>query len=101
MRISDWSSDVCSSDRHIPQKIPCQRRTQRPRGTTPLTPSHYEIASSGKHAHSSSRFRIFSRILIWLVGRGRGDLEVTEQEGRRPEVRRVGKECVSQCRSRL
>src|SRR3546814_11906469 len=77
MRISDWSSDVCSSDlRH-------QRRTE---GTLQDTVEHERFQRS-RHAAQHRR----------------------EREPRRPdqhhgaarsEERRVGKECVSTCRSR-
>src|SRR3546814_7534764 len=63
MRISDWSSDVCSSDlgRHA---------------------DHHPVL----HVHAGSR-----------AGAG-GDLAIPDPG--RSEERRVGKECVSTCRSR-
>src|SRR3546814_3777679 len=67
MRISDWSSDVCSSDLHAGH-----------RGRN--VPSLQEGADGGVGA---------------AEGRGHG------AHGRsRSEERRVGKECVSTCRSR-
>src|SRR3546814_19904257 len=85
MRISDWSSDVCSSDqlRANGRKGPetCPHRTRiRPRDPR----GHYDDPPDG--ARSAARRD------------GRGDAE-----GRphlRSEERRVGKECVSTCRSR-
>src|SRR3546814_9139653 len=73
MRISDWSSDVCSSD---------------------LTdvPVHIEI---GDHAK-------FDELTFDEVS-GQGDaLRLVElaRDRKRSEERRVGKECVSTCRSR-
>src|SRR3546814_4376419 len=84
MRISDWSSDVCSSDL-IHQVSPrqlilqvCSRQTaQNPRvlgagcGTLSPVVVHFNSATPSKHS-----------------------LNV------RSEERRVGKECVSTCRSR-
>src|SRR3546814_18912872 len=90
MRISDWSSDVCSSDLHLhlarvraqqSQEHPDRRRLARAVG-----------AEEAVHL-------------------ARGDLEVEAVEGPgrtegldqtacRSEERRVGKECVSTCRAR-
>src|SRR3546814_9564794 len=61
MRISDWSSDVCSSDL-LPLKA---RRPIPPKSSSPVP--------SGRAARASRK---------------------------RSEERRVGKECVSTCRSR-
>src|SRR3546814_6715191 len=66
MRISDWSSDVCSSDLY--------------------------------HVHSTARERASDRCTADRAqGRGRG---CGRRHGNRSEERRVGKECVSTCRSR-
>src|SRR3546814_2906493 len=62
MRISDWSSDVCSSDLTVGQRLVL------PSGAN--TPANVPILSSGGGAPPRS------------------------------EERRVGKECVSTCRSR-
>src|SRR3546814_7108490 len=69
MRISDWSSDVCSSDlsRHRPSVLRGQPE-----------------ADGSPHPASGERHR---------VGRGAA-------VAHRSEERRVGKECVSTCRSR-
>src|SRR3546814_7488393 len=79
MRISDWSSDVCSSDL-------CARA--RPTAST--------IAGDAFMPHSA---------LIWPISKrnqetnGRyGRFYLHDQD--RSEERRVGKECVSTCRSR-
>src|SRR3546814_16488640 len=82
MRISDWSSDVCSSD------LTSNKFVVTPRGIFELkyffTAS---IASSGGgEAHSAEAVRDRIKRLI--------DAEP------RSEERRVGKECVSTCRSR-
>src|SRR3546814_12775862 len=84
MRISDWSSDVCSSDLIV---IPAQagiheRRSRR---------------LSGKAVFMDSRLRgndrkdDSPRIAALLHAKGGGV---------RSEERRVGNECVSTCRSR-
>src|SRR3546814_19490437 len=85
MRISDWSSDVCSSDlgrrrlgTHPPPRPAADARTDRARdraGPARAVPQHL----SGVRRHVRGRF-------------GRAA---------RSEERRVGKGCVSKCRSRL
>src|SRR3546814_8129632 len=60
MRISDWSSDVCSSDLHLGE---------------PSTAATGGPLPGGQHGHPHDRHH-------------------------RSEERRVGKECVSTCRSR-
>src|SRR3546814_8210864 len=74
MRISDWSSDVCSSDLHgsAPWYQACCN-TPRKAGSSIARPVPIATQVSGSSA------------------------TVT---GRRSEERRVGKECVSTCRSR-
>src|SRR3546814_20817033 len=76
MRISDWSSDVCSSDlkgtRGPVAIAPDDLITQNPKSKTTLAPSSA------------------ARMPSWI------NLPST----RRSEARRVGKECVSTCRSR-
>src|SRR3546814_20934593 len=77
MSIRDWSSDVCSSD------LPVAVVEQRPQGAVGIT------------------VVIFLDILIRQVDRARGDAAIGhEMEIMRSEERRVGKECVSKCRSR-
>src|SRR3546814_11239633 len=90
MRISDWSSDVCSSDLDR-----CHRRRwrrvcahRRPRLTTAPRPQ-------GPHRP------------VWGLNGGPAEpmrcpvTEITRRElDERSEERRVGKECVSTCRSR-
>src|SRR3546814_15139167 len=66
MRISDWSSDVCSSDLQRPVALEGEGRGPLP------------------HSLSDARRR----------------RRAAAQHGRRSEERRVGKECVSTCRSR-
>src|SRR3546814_6702224 len=74
MRISDWSSDVCSSD------LPARRAAPVPVGAAP--PPGHAVAVHRRNARRRRR-----------LSRDRG-------QGRRSEERRVGKECVSKCRSR-
>src|SRR3546814_4589572 len=77
MRISDWSSDVCSSDLSA---------------NDPVLDA-LNITSQAELLRSSD-----------LIRQVAGELHLYEMEGadaeERSEERRVGKECVSTCRSR-
>src|SRR3546814_3610812 len=76
MRISDWSSDVCSSD----LLVASADRTRTASTTSSTEQAQIEswalLRTTSSHATSSSA------------------------PGQRSEERRVGKECVSTCRSR-
>src|SRR3546814_12544468 len=75
MRISDWSSDVCSSDlMHDPTKA-----------------AGAHVSNARKRLFAESRKRFLEQI---------NDIPIANKAVRRPEERRVGKECVSTCRSR-
>src|SRR3546814_5948859 len=76
MRISDWSSDVCSSDLMAAHRDPVHRGNHR-FGAVEARAEPGEARRRDRH-----------------VAALRGDLQV------RSEERRVGKECVSTCRSR-
>src|SRR3546814_11015656 len=81
MRISDWSSDVCSSDLMVDQlghrRLAQGDEVDRPaegRGITdPVQPTAFQLAP---------------------------DQPLGQERRARSEERRVGKECVSTCRSR-
>src|SRR3546814_15301958 len=95
MRISDWSSDVCSSDldplalarmRHylvaqpaFPQEDAARRRLGIDEGQEMV--GRVVGAAGRRHQHREARILEFER-------------------ARRSEERRVGKECVSTCRYR-
>src|SRR3546814_16821031 len=99
MRISDWSSDVCSSDLWISQPFP--------------SITYLEGRSSGAHFLSIPGGHSIDA-LCWLLGEyeklsATVKTAVTEVEvvgtgerikRTRSEERRVGKECVSTCRNR-
>src|SRR3546814_6614131 len=93
MRISDWSSDVCSSDLNGVQAL-CygpgdyagphnDHHPEEPTARGGYVDCHISLASSAVDHQ-------------WLVYAERGHLSRME----RSEERRVGKECVSTCRSR-
>src|SRR3546814_5519822 len=75
MRISDWSSDVCSSDLCLSQRAAAERLRRR-------FPVRCEtVGDDVTESHRKHEQR-------------------ADQDRRRSEERRVGKECVSTCRSR-
>src|SRR3546814_2139708 len=83
MRISDWSSDVCSSDL-IFQQLP-------------------EDVMLGAVMFGHKGFQPVIEAIIGLAERAAKDaMPLSERTGyeTRSEERRVGKECVSTCRSR-
>src|SRR3546814_10095976 len=93
MRISDWSSDVCSSDLPPPDHYPEANRGRRGatgaggRGRAPRG----RLGPGGEPAHARA-------VLVGSAARWGGDHE--GPRAGRSEERRGGKECVSQGRSR-
>src|SRR3546814_4754170 len=83
MRISDWSSDVCSSDLRALLRQGVAHRT------ADLCPA---CGSAGPADADQQR-----PIQVDATG---DDLRARSFRHRRSEERRVGKECVSTCRSR-
>src|SRR3546814_16072997 len=115
MRISDWSSDVCSSDlgarrragttavaHHAPGRIGvgqclARRRAARRLRGAPRARSRAVLGLSRRAAATAFRRR--------PAERGQDDHRHVARSGdareaARSEERRVGKECVSTCRSR-
>src|SRR3546814_19152134 len=93
MRISDWSSDVCSSDlAELPEDV-VMRAEQVKKAMlagaelTSIAPSEATKATLTKAHHLLA---YFASVANWN----------TASEQDRSEERRVGKECVSTCRSR-
>src|SRR3546814_11686642 len=97
MRISDWSSDVCSSDLDDGEDEDSQRN--RGHGAAPLTSSAASVGSSLRRCHAKTGGRKYDP-----PARGRGAVPSPPPgvvaRWARSEERRVGKECVSTCRSR-
>src|SRR3546814_13430420 len=93
MRISDWSSDVCSSDRDAPEMPGACRKG---RSCTPGDPyasrDHLRsLVGDGKAVQCRQLDTDHYRRAILQCWAGGLD---------RSEERRVGKECVSTCRPR-
>src|SRR3546814_2663388 len=83
MRISDWSSDVCSSDLVLVLVLL-------------LLLLFLLFVHRGNASEVTRRWRATDRLVGWRLGNQahKGSCP------RRSEERRVGKECVSTCRSR-
>src|SRR3546814_4599672 len=81
MRISDWSSDVCSSD--LGRLFACAGPAGRP-----------GVHGPDRETHHRPRAQLAAHRLPAGLGYR------AHAAGRRSEERRVGKECVSTCRSR-
>src|SRR3546814_11352745 len=91
MRISDWSSDVCSSD--LEDAAACQNEACLGRGELVVRRSrHRSGANFGRGRLGDDAAQRARRINV--------DLGFVNLVDGRSEERRVGKECVSTCRSR-
>src|SRR3546814_12023869 len=125
MRISDWSSDVCSSDLLHSPALGFQHRDKQLQGTERV---HPPVPAAGCPSDDAGRYCQFGRdrdrLGSYLVRQGdrqsRTQLILRHQQSLdiigqlspcsgkgwvcglppRSEERRVGKECVSTCRSR-
>src|SRR3546814_11596757 len=99
MRISDWSSDVCSSDlATTSRRCPSKADTRDERSfAMAIEKEHREFhaidLSAGWESPSGYPPGIEQKILA-------GALDEGAKRGNRSEERRVGKECVRTCRSR-
>src|SRR3546814_18379761 len=92
MRISDWSSDVCSSD----LSFDYQRRGNAV-GLLSGPPSRETLRAAIQQYAVAAMFVIAAGLWLPFIG-----LEIAQAIDwqTRSEERRVGKECVSTCRSR-
>src|SRR3546814_12070712 len=99
MRISDWSSDVCSSDL---EKVGELRML--PAREFPTDKEGIETFRKRYRDHfpgDLSRSRIYADVSKGMMPGGiESWLPLFFNDGTRSEERRVGKECVSTCRSR-
>src|SRR3546814_19357799 len=100
MRISDWSSDVCSSDLHGIEGYP-----ERPGHIRLARPQDEQPHSNQKQKRPKHRRGIFPRKSEPVTGEGPADPQeqrnrTLPDEGIRSEERRVGNESVRTCRSR-
>src|SRR3546814_11811356 len=97
MRISDWSSDVCSSDLFLSLGRLDQPAVSDRVGHVRLLRECLVVGLDGVLVAAGARQRIAT-----VVGRiGTGQRLPRTCGAGRSEERRVGKECVSPCRSSL
>src|SRR3546814_16552420 len=97
MRISDWSSDVCSSDLGI-RLVPAIAAIEAP---IAVIPAVIQPPANARVAVAATFPGVVMRTLVVegdTVRQGQPLAVISSRD--RSEERRVGKECVSTCRSR-
>src|SRR3546814_5057000 len=102
VRISDWSSDVCSSDLAPLRQEEVAANAARHAGIIDLLRGIGQTETDEGARRDDPAARRFIRIqgvaITQFGGQERTVLDIIERE--RSEERRVGKGCVSKCRSR-
>src|SRR3546814_18932485 len=98
MRISDWSSDVCSSDLFMGDRIAVMRDGRLIQAGTP-DKLYCDPANGFVTQFFGEVNRLEGIVRNGVVETPLGSLPSSNLA--RSEERRVGKECVSTCRSRL
>src|SRR3546814_12003861 len=93
MRISDWSSDVCSSD--LAMKGSAFWQELRRKGPVLATWDDHDFGGNNAGANYPMKVESQRLFLEFL-----DEPKESPRRKRRSEERRVGKECVSTCRSR-
>src|SRR3546814_13062558 len=96
MRISDWSSDVCSSDLIVDFLVEVGKALDFDKNV------HLQEAAARNVHFNTLGSRVLEncyRDIAWFFTREAIEAEAEQSLGR-SEERRVGKECVSTCRSR-
>src|SRR3546814_2046452 len=94
MRISDWSSDVCSSD--LSEKVRRRLLESLQAGLRAAPAADLAWIALRRMLDAVSQVVPQRRAAVAVFGYQGGDHLIVE----RSEERRVGKECVSTCRSR-
>src|SRR3546814_19746605 len=104
MRISDWSSDVCSSDLvgALHDQVAADARRLGQEGGAPLACRLDVAGLAGDAVQPQIAHQMLAARLRHLGARhgDDGDMERAPQQRLRSEARRVWKECVSTCRFR-
>src|SRR3546814_12475285 len=101
MRISDWSSDVCSSDLRWPTNGEEDYARNLHTLSPYLTPSCQAfLRADYDYRRSTGELRQRVRGIYEIPGRGYGDDPTARVRVVRSEERRVGKAGVRTCRSR-
>src|SRR3546814_13150049 len=99
MRISDWSSDVCSSDLLITSLEETMRLCNGPSQALIQSFQSY-TADSVCLTASTVGNRFLAKVRVCHFGSWKRFWEFNMETFHRSEERRVGKECVSTCKSR-
>src|SRR3546814_9153824 len=101
MRISDWSSDVCSSDLRLSAAGNAWAKVTNKQG------EEIEVMTEGASQLIKIEFtpELHTTYMLYdgfdgLRTKLKLDLDYEAMENGKSEERRVGKECVSMCRSR-
>src|SRR3546814_16758187 len=98
MRISDWSSDVCSSD-----LVPLRGPDGKPIGrfwSASLAAADATEADFSDALLKGANLIDAKLTRARLINANLSDAKMVNTDMERSEERRVGKECVSTCRSR-
>src|SRR3546814_15759021 len=105
MRISDWSSDVCSSDLATKGVVITEVKDGSPSaekglkaGDVIVEVDQEEVATPAEVVEKVEKAKTEGYRVVTLLVFRQGDFQWIAV--RRSEERRVGKECVSTCRSR-
>src|SRR3546814_14291295 len=103
MRISDWSSDVCSSDLGTGYASTDYGTW----GAFPVACIFFVTFIGGCAGSTTCAIKVFRFQVLYATARAQmrrllqlHGVFIAYYNGRRSEERRVGKECVSTCRSR-
>src|SRR3546814_14894963 len=96
MRISDWSSDVCSSDLVAADMGPGQAQVLAQELNEQRAGLDLARHLLAVHRHGNRGHALISLVCVRLLR-----MVLGERRLRRSAERRVGKECVRTCRSRL
>src|SRR3546814_13960894 len=96
MRISDWSSDVCSSDLQRAYTL-CVKACGWDDGLNSPVQLQSLLAKISRSENYLPSCELETSITRMMTPRRE---QMMLQQNRRSEERRVGKECVSTCRSR-
>src|SRR3546814_17434567 len=101
MRISDWSSDVCSSDlRQRIAQIALHGRTAEAKHTADEQREQRPRQAQIDHDRPLYGIAAAQKPVDHLRGGKRGGTDGHRDSGKRSEDGRGGKECVSTCRTR-
>src|SRR3546814_9258168 len=111
MRISDWSSDVCSSDLTVKPPLPTTTLRNARRLRSDMTDAEQKLWQHLRGGQLDGlKFRRqhpippyiadFCCVAVKLIVELDGSQHSEQADAVRSEERRVGKECVRTCRSR-